>query len=412
MPKLMDKHANVKTDLDAILSGKRVIEGTRTKVRRAPKELVETINSESELLSKLVPLSEADIYSFMSNLHNGTYFNMGIFKSVAPAKAYKQTYRIYRVVNSSSIVTGAGYENIGTTKEYRDATGAIPMPSWYDHEPGYENKIGALKKDPSQKYVMWTIKKSSDSWVAFYLVDISTGSIIPISREDLKYSDYITKSEKRDLGLLGDDEEIQGWDPATNKFIIVKNPNYVPKATNNETKWRTTKFANIFWLKQSSQEYGAKFEESLTSRGAADLEEDVAGNTFRDLHAHVHTDIDAILSGSTNESLKEDIIDDLTVALTTPGTWGVEFVGEDCICFDSEADAREYFESLSADDIYADSEGIELFKVIDSEGNTETVDCISIYDESLKAKGLKESYRRTVSRGASLNDNELFVDFD
>lgn len=33
-------------------------------------------------------------------------------------------------------------------------------------------------------------------------------------------------------------------------------------------------------------------------------------------------------------------------------------------------------------------------------------------DESRENAGLKESYRRTVSRGKSLNENELFVDFD
>jgi hypothetical protein len=332
MSNLIDKHAHIKTDLDAILSGKDVMESTRTEVKEVPNKLVETITSEDELLPKLVPLSETDIYNFMSNLHNGTFFNMGIFKSVPLAKAYKQTYRIYRVVNSSSVVTGAGYENIGTTKEYRDATGTVPVPAWYEHEPGYENKIGKLKKDPSQKYVMWTIKKSSDSWVAFYLVDISTRSCIPISRDALKHSDYITKTEKRELGLLGDDEEIQGWDPATNRFIITKNPNFVPKANSNETKWRTTKFANIFWLKQGNQEFGTKFEESLTQSTEKCLEEDTAGSTFRDLHANVHTDLDAILSGSMTENKA--------------------------------------------------------------------------------TKKIKESYRRVVSRGNSLVDNELFTDFD
>ena len=82
-------------------------------------------------------------------------------------------------------------------------------------------------------------------------------------------------------------------------------------------------------------------------------------------------------------SLKEAILDDLDDALYTPGVWGVEFVGEECICFDNEKEAREYFAQLNENNIYADSEGIELFKVIDTDGNTETVDSISIYNEEL-----------------------------
>ncbi len=101
-----------------------------------------------------------------------------------------------------------------------------------------------------------------------------------------------------------------------------------------------------------------------------------------------------------NRSLKEAIIDDLGEALYTPGIWGVEFVGEECICFDNEQEARDYFYSLTKSDIYRDSEGIELFKVINEDGDTDTIDVISIYDE--------EEEKVAEDR----EEFEYFVDFD
>jgi hypothetical protein len=73
---------------------------------------------------------------------------------------------------------------------------------------------------------------------------------------------------------------------------------------------------------------------------------------FVDKHAHIDTNVDSILSSKVVESTEKSLED----------ASKSEIPGDDCI---------------------------------DS-----------------KTKKLKESYRRTISRGATLIDNELFVDFD
>ena len=417
MSKLVDKHAHIKTDLDAILSGKKVMESTCVKAKQVPNKLVETITSEADLLSKLRPLSSADIYSFMSSLHNGTFFNMGTYKEVPLARAYKKSYNIYRVLNSTAIVTGSGYENLGTTKDYRAATGAAPASAWYEHEPGYENKIGRGKSNPNNKYILWNAKKTSGSWVAFYLVDLDTRAVTPISGESILHSDYITNTEKKNLGLLKDDEEIIGWDATTCKFIITKKPNYTPKPVSNETVWRTSKFENVFWLSQKDREYGAKFEESFTGSGA-ELEEGVT-NGVRDLHAGIHTDLDAILSGSVDESLTEEI--------NAPNIVFIDITGSNTYQKELEAAAIEDGHEGKADWYYTKdtyfsdvlsyaSQGKPVFFYTADDDYTyncpELADMDNVTIKQIKPRFIKESYRRTVSRGLDFVDNELFVDFD
>ena len=63
------------------------------------KNILEAIVSESDLVAKLVPLSESDIFDFMKNLRGGTYFNMGMYSSIPVSRAYKKTLRIYKVLN-------------------------------------------------------------------------------------------------------------------------------------------------------------------------------------------------------------------------------------------------------------------------------------------------------------------------
>ena len=77
----------------------------------------------------------------------------------------------------------------------------------------------------------------------------------------------------------------------------------------------------------------------------------------------------------------ESMLHDLDTALYTPGTWGISWVGEDCVCYDNEKEARAEFAKLTVADIPRDCEGIELFYVIDEDGNTETVDVISADDD-------------------------------
>ena len=297
MPELFrDLHADSTTDLDGILSGK-VVTGDASVTEAAEvasaKKLIETITSEQELISKLKPLSEVDIFSFMKNLRGGTYFNMGMYSVIPVARAHKKTYRIYKVVNMTAIVSGVSYENVGTTKDFRDQTGKGPGKAFYDHAPGYENKVGLGKKDPNNKYILWDVKASSGSWVAFYLVDISTGDTKAIARDVLMASDYITNTEKEKL----QPKPVTGFDMNTGALVT------------NETVWRTAKFEHVFWLSQqgaSTQEFGTKFAESLV---ATDLEEGKApadGEIFRDLHAGATTDLDAILSGSVAEDFEEE----------------------------------------------------------------------------------------------------------
>lgn len=300
----------------------------------------EAISLESDLLLKLKPLSEAEIFEFMKNLSGGTYFNMGMYSSISPARAYKKSLRIYKVIDLTAIVSGVSYENVGTTKDFRDRTGEGPGGSWYDHTPGYENKIAQNKKDQNSKYVLWDVKRGTGTCVRYYVVDIDTGVVTPVSKDDLKSSTYLTDTEKAKL----DPKPVVGFDLKTGE------------AVENKTVWRTAKFEHIFWLNQagkSTREYGVRFEEDFDLTEAAD------SDIFMDAHAHVRTDLDAILSGEIAEAVEEPL-----------------------------------------------KEEADLF--MDAHAGVETkLDAILSGEEELK-----ESYRRTVSRGASLVDNDLFVDFE
>jgi hypothetical protein len=280
----------------------------------------------------------------MKNPRGGTYFNMGMYSSISPARAYKKTIRIYKVIDLTAIVSGVSYENVGTTKDFRQHTGEAPGGAWYDHTPGYENKVAQSKKDPNSKYVLWDVKRGTGTCVRYYVVDIDTGAVNPISEESLLESTYLTESEKAKMRP----KAVVGFDLSTGE------------AVENKTIWRTVKFEHIFWLNQAgkaTQEYGVRFEEDFSHAEAAD------SNIFIDAHAHVRTDLDAILSGEMIESIKKPLEEETSMFM--------------------DAHARV---KTKLDDVLSG-------KVIDS-------------------KKLKESYRRTVSRGTSLVDNELFVDFE
>ena len=312
-------------------------------------KITEAINLEADLLLKLKPLSEVEIFEFMKNLRGGTYFNMGMYSSIPVSKAYKSTIRIYKVVDLTAIVSGVSYENVGTTKDFRQATGEGPGKSWYDHTPGFENKVGQKKSDPNSKYVLWDIKRGTGTCVRYYVVDIDTGAVTPVSKDDVLQSDWLTKTEKNKLMPT----PVVGIDLTTGQAI------------ENKTAWRTAAFDHIFWLNQagkSTREYGVRFEEDFSLTEATD------DGLFMDAHAFVKTDLDAILSGSVIESVKK-------------------FVEED-------VDA----------DIFLDAHAGTKAKLDDvlSGAVIESAD-----------KELTESYdRRTVARGNTLVDNELFVDFD
>ena len=306
------------------------------------KKMNEAISLESDLLLKLKPLPEAEIFEFMKNLRNGTFFNMGMYSSIPVSRAYKSTIRIYKVIDLMAIVSGVDYENIGTTKEFRDRTGNAPAGAWYDHTPGYERKIAQKKSDPNNKYVLWNVKRGHHTCVRYYVVDIDTGVVTPISQAQIEQSIYLTATEKAKLTP----KKPVGFDKTTGELV------------ENETTWRTTAFEHIFWLNQAgkaTQEYGTRFEEDFC------LSEDSDGaNIFMDAHANVRNNLDDIISGAFIESVDKSLEEDTSV-----------FV---------DANANE---PANLDDILS--------------GTTDK---------------LKESYRRTTSRGKSLLENELFVDFD
>lgn len=311
-------------------------------------KVTEAINLEADLLLKLKPLPEVEIFEFMKNLRGGTYFNMGMYSSIPIAKAYKSTIRIYKVVDLTAIVSGVSYENVGTTKDFRQATGEGPGKSWYDHTPGFENKVGQKKSDPNSKYVLWDIKRGTGTCVRYYVVDIDTGAVTPVSKDDVLQSDWLTQTEKNKLMP----KPVVGIDLTTGQ------------AVENKTVWRTAAFDHIFWLNQagkSTQEYGVRFEEDFSLTEAAD-------ELFMDAHAFVKTDLDAILSGAVIESVKKPVEEDVDADIFLDAYAGVK---------------------AKLDDVLSGA-------VVESAD-----------------KELTESYdRRTVARGKTLVDNELFVDFE
>lgn len=336
-------------------------------------KLNEAISLEADLLLKLRALPETDIFEFMQNLRGGTYFNMGMYSAIPVAKAYKATIRIYKVVDLAAIVSGVSYENIGTTKEFRDSTGKGPSHAWYDHMPGFENKVGVKKSDPNSKYVLWDIKQGSNTCVRYYVVDIATGAVTPVTKEDVLQSSYLTQTEKNKLMP----RPVTGFDLATGNLV------------ENKTVWRTASFDHIFWLSQAgknTKEYGTRFAEAL------ELSEAVETELFRDANAHVTTNLDEILSGGIIESCKKP---------------------DDSLEEPERAEEPERVEETEKEEL-VEAPATDLF--VDAHANMKTAALDDILsgsvNEEVETTELQESYRRTVARGAVLVDNDLFVDFD
>ena len=416
-------------------------------------KVTEAISLEADLLLKLKPLPEVEIFEFMKNLRGGTYFNMGMYSSIPVARAYKQTIRIYKVIDLTAIVSGVDYENIGTTKDFRDATGEGPGKSWYDHTPGYEHKVGQKKSAPNSKYVLWDIKRGTGTCVRYYVVDIDTGAVTPVSKDDILNSDYLTQTEKNKLTP----RPVVGIDLATGQ------------AVENKTNWRTAAFDHIFWLNQAgkaTQEYGVRFEEDLG------LAEAFGDDLFMDAHAHVGTDLDAILSGEMIESIEKTLEEATDSDVFMDAHAGVKTKLDDVLSgrmeesventdnikgvrtvtihndtnervaldFNSFEEAAKHFDDLyvnAVEENYAEevlypillAAQNEEYDYIDEEGyavieqdatgifdgaldDIYTDDVVESCEVSNKTSSLEESYRRTISRGATLIDNELFVDFD
>ena len=368
------------------------------------KFIKESIASESELVAKLHPLSETEIFDFMKNLRGGTFFNMGMYSFIPVSRAYKKTLRIYKVLNQTSIVSGVSYENIGTTKDFRDQTGKTPGGAWYDHMPGYENKVGLKKSDPSCKYVLWDIKVGSDCWLRYYLVDIDTGVVKPISKLEILESDYLTPSEKKNLEATPS----TGFNLTTGEIV------------ENQTKWRTAAFEHIFWLSQAgktTKEYGTKFVECKEIMTKNTLEEATGAELFRDAHAGVLTDLDAILSGSMDEEYQKTLTEsngDIEGKLIDLFWEGLADYSSD-VWFDSSTNEKEDLARWAISKLDEPVDEAYAFELFWEWANGLDEDSFIAFDESCKkpdGDALKESYRRIVSCGTSLVDNELFVDFD
>ncbi len=251
-------------------------------VREQKPDLREEIEKESDLLMKLDPIPENEIYDFMDNLKGGTYFNMGMYSSLHIAKLHKSSVRIYKVIEMSAIVSGVDYENIGTTKDFRDQTGKEAGKAWYDHEPGREHKVGLKRSNPEEKYVLWQIRPNSGTNVRYFFVDFTTDTVKKIEKADILASTWLTQSEKDKL----QPKAVTGYNLETGELVT------------NDTVWRTAKFENIFWLKQggaAAREYGKYFEESFG------LQEAAGADVFFDAHAGQGEDLDALISSYAEE---------------------------------------------------------------------------------------------------------------
>jgi hypothetical protein len=372
-------------------------------------KIFEAIATEADLLPKLKPLFEAEIFDFMKSLRGGTFFNMGLYSFIPVSRAYKKTIRIYKVLNQTAIVSGVSYENIGTTKDFRDQTGKAPGGAWYDHMPGYENRIGVKKSDPNCKYVLWDIKAGSDCWVRYYVVEIDSGKVTPVSKEDVINSAFLTPSEKKALEATPS----TGFNLTTGEVV------------ENKTKWRTAAFEHIFWLSRGGtnpREYGAKFMESACVMNSNKLTEEVGTELFRDAHANVDVDLDAILSGSMDESFEKQLMHESMPAAEAVDPVNYEMIAARAMHFmrincDMEyvdiadelgIDVQEVLDLIGPDS-YDDSD-IMLEAIEEIEPYISTKNVTSAFRE--ESDKLTESYRRTISRGKTLNENELFVNFD
>jgi hypothetical protein len=108
---------------------------------------------------------------------------------------------------------------------------------------------------------------------------------------------------------------------------------------------------------KATQEYGTRFEEDLS------LSEDAGANIFVDAHAGIRNNLDDILSGAVIESTTKRL-----------------------------------------------GESTNVFVDAHASKSTKLDDILS--GKAAKRETVNESYRRTVSRGKTLVENDLFVDFD
>jgi hypothetical protein len=341
-------------------------------------KMLEAITSVQDFESRLRPLSELEIFKFMNTLHPGTFFNMGMYSVIPVASKFKDTIFIYKVINMTAIVSGVDYENIKTTKDFRNSTGKGKGDSWYDHMPGYENKVGIKRSDQTSKYVLWDVKAGSDNWFKFYIVDSTAGTVTPASKEDLKQSIYLNDSVK---SKLDSGEKSKGVDITTGKVI------------ENQTVWRTAAFSHIFWLDQANSnagQYGTKFVEGKANMDKLKESESL----FRDAHAHITTDIDAIISGQVIESADIALVEHHHPEL------------EDWYC--DECGKKMDYETMQP--YYNDEYDQEELICLDCQAKLRRAGLFE--SRNKRNRRIKESYRRIVSRGKTLIDNDLFVDFE
>lgn len=174
-----------------------------TNIRRQSRKLSEAIASEGDLLLKLKPIAPSEIRDFMANYRKGTFYTLGIYSSFSIAKKFKDSLRLYRVLEYHNVTTGKTYENTAAVQEFRDLTGKPEGTSWWEYEPGSDQKIAQNKNKPDDKYVPYFYTKSekdkSYCITRFYLVDISTNIVNSVTLDSVLDSDYLTESTKKDL---------------------------------------------------------------------------------------------------------------------------------------------------------------------------------------------------------------------
>lgn len=201
------------------------------------KELTEAITSEADLMLRLTPLTSDEIFNFMEGMKKGTLFNLGQYSSVPVSAKYKNDIRIYKVIEMSKIVSGVKHENKQSVKDFRDATGKAPGATWWKHKPGWETKVAEHEKDPNKNYVIWYINKNALNTVKYFLVDAVNNTILPLKKDDVLNSVYLTKSQKDALNP----KPATGIDLNTGAIVV------------DETKPRVAAFDHIFWLSQEGQ---------------------------------------------------------------------------------------------------------------------------------------------------------------
>lgn len=253
-------------------------------------KLSEAIVSEGDLLLKLNPVAPAEIRDFMANYRKGTFYTLGIYTPFSIARKFRNSLRLYRVLEYHNVTTGKTYENTAAVQEFRDLTGKPEGETWWEYEPGSDQKIAQNKNKPDDKYVPYFYTKcekdKSYCITRFYLVDALTKAVTGVTLDSVLASDYLTESTKKDLR------------PKAQVGINVNTGEVVE----NKARPRVTSFTHVYWMKQGGEnprEYGAQFVEAVLNEESNEV------RVF-DAFAYTGQNLDTLLDEYSGNSSVED----------------------------------------------------------------------------------------------------------